>query len=240
MGASGSVTSGSGCGLGDPRDQGRHQDAAGAGTGAAQPEPRGDLDHCRAASAVSPAARIARQRRRRAGEDLELVRRLVHEQVQAGHQHPVGGRGRQRSGPRVVEHLEDDGHVGAARDEVGHWASAGMVLTSTSPLGDSVSAASRPGRSGRRSAARSPPRSPQHARANATSRVTSPAPASHSARPVDAAVAPAPRIVAALSDPSQRSRRAARAPGRSVLSACDVPVDQEQGVGGADQTRPAR
>src|SRR6476661_4544244 len=55
-----------------------------------------------------------------------------------------------------------------------------------------------------------------------TIRVTVRAPSSTSASPVEAAVAPPPSTVPAVTGPSQRSRTAATAPGRSVLSTCTI------------------
>jgi F-type H+-transporting ATPase subunit b len=55
-----------------------------------------------------------------AGEQLELEGGLVDEEVEAGDQHPVGSdRRREGRRPGVVDDLEHDRYVGAARHQVG-------------------------------------------------------------------------------------------------------------------------
>ena len=58
-------------------------------------------------------------RDRQSGEQLDLQHRLVHEEVQATDDRPVRSRGDEGRGPRVVQHVEDDRHVRAARDQLG-------------------------------------------------------------------------------------------------------------------------
>lgn len=68
------------------------------------------------------------QRGREAGEQRELQRRLLHQQVQPRDQHAVRGGRRERGRPRLVEHLEDHGYGGAAVHEgrvLGHGRDGG-------------------------------------------------------------------------------------------------------------------
>ena len=92
--------------------------SSGARRSAASTEPRHPRAR-RACSAASPASRSSATGTGAAGEQLELEHRLVHQQVEPADQHPAAGGRRQRRRPRVVEHLEDDRHVGAAGDQLG-------------------------------------------------------------------------------------------------------------------------
>ena len=167
-----------------------------------------------------PAQRASRPSGPRlAGHQLDLERRLVHEQVVAGHQRPpcVDRRGRQRRRPRVVEHLE---HHARPRRRRPPGRRSGPRRGSW-----------RPARRPRRRAPRDGVRRPgapagggataakvSSARAGSrTSRVADRQPRSASARRTEAAVAPPPSTVAEASEPSYRSVSAAAAPGTSVL-----------------------
>ena len=67
------------------------------------------------------------------------------------------------------------------------------------------------------------------------------APRSHSASPVEAAVAPPPSTVAAVTGPSYRSRIAATAPGQvGVVGEHDLAVLEQQRVRGTGERRPGR
>ena len=166
----------------------------------------------------------------------------MHQQVQAAHQHAAVARrpaptpragsatgGRPRRTPRRRRHTV------ATRSSV--WPAAGMVETTTvADTGASCSGAtSTSGAEGcrRRAATVSAARA-----GSRTSSRSAPAPRSARARPVEAAVAPPPRIVAVQpgsSGTDQRSRRAAAAPGMSVLSAAHAGLVEHQRVGRAGE-----
>ncbi len=117
------------------------------------------------------------------------------------------------------------------------WAATGMVetITSVSPAASSSGTSSTRGRRGCdaiRSAA-----SVARSRSRTATR-TDDAPSSTIASPVDAAVAPPPRMVADPIAPSYRSRTAATAPGRSVLSARSSPPSSRSVL--AEPTRSTR
>ena len=152
-----------------------------------------------------------------AGEQLELERRLVDEQVQAGDQHLAGRRParaptRERGRPRVVDaprrppgrraqRATSVVGLGGGRDGGDHDVADDRRRRASEPTST---------RGPRRVPARARPRVSAARRGVADQQRDVPAPRSARARPVEAAVAPPPRTVAGgRPGPSYRSRTAA-------------------------------